>query len=162
MKKSDPEKKRGYEVNPLGTVLDNGYYNLFCYDDFFGNISHYRIDRMDNVKMLDGDLTKAAAAESFDLSARKRQLFSMFGGRLERVEIHADKSLIDVIYDKFGGTMYLMNRNNDLVGFTADVQVSPTFFAWCCAYGDKLKIVSPASVVDELRAYISSISSQYE
>ena len=36
MSKKDPQKKRGYKVNPLGTVFDGGYYYLFCYDDFLG------------------------------------------------------------------------------------------------------------------------------
>jgi predicted DNA-binding transcriptional regulator YafY len=161
MSKKDPTRKRGYKVNPLGTVFDGGYYYLFCYDDFFGGVSHYRIDRMDSVCMLDEEITAGIEAENFDLTARKRQLFAMFGGRTERVEMRADKSLVDVIYDKFGDEIKLLNISDGTVGFAAEVQVSPTFLAWCCSLGDKLKVISPVSVVDEVKAYLQSVCKLY-
>ena len=138
MKKSDPTKVRGYKVNPLGTVFDNGYYYLFCFDDFFGKISHYRIDRMDGVRMLEEDITDGVEVNDFDLSTRKRQLFSMFGGETITVEIEADKCLIDVIHDKFGNMALLHEKNDTLVCFSAEVQVSPTFLAWCCSFGNRI------------------------
>ena len=102
MKNSEPSKKRAYKLNPLGTVFDNGYYYLFCYDDYHKNISHYRIDRMSDVAMQDEDVTAGINAKDFDLPTRKRQLFGMFGGEEKSVTIHADNSLIDILYDKFG------------------------------------------------------------
>ncbi len=162
MKSSDPTKVRGYKVNPLGTVFDNGYYYLFCYDDWGKKVFHYRIDRMDNVKMLDEEMTEGIEAEDFDLSTRKRQLFSMFGGETATVEIRADRGLIDVIHDKFGVAITLQNMNNDTVGFAADVQVSPTFLAWCCSFGDKLRVISPSFVVKEIKEYIDKLKNVYD
>lgn len=162
MKTSDPIKIRGYKVNPLGTIFDNGYYYLFCFDDFFGKVSHYRIDRMDNVKMLEENMTEGIEAEEFDLPTRKRQLFSMFGGDTIKVEIRADKGLIDVIHDKFGELAELQNMNDGIVGFTADVQVSPTFLAWCCSFGSQLKVISPSFVVEKIKEYIKELQGSYE
>ncbi len=162
MKSSDPTKIREYKANPLGTVFDNGYYYLFGYDDWSKKVFHYRIDRMDNVKMLEEDIKEGIEAENFDLPSRKRQLFSMFGGETAKVEIRADKSLIDVIYDKFGELAQLRNMNNDIVGFSVDVQVSPTFLAWCCSFGKKLKVVSPTTVVEQVKAYIEELKKGYD
>jgi len=111
--------------------------------------------------MLDEDMTEGIEAEDFDLPTRKRQLFSMFGGETVRVEMHADKSLIDVIHDKFGELAYLQNMDNGIVSFTAEVQVSPTFLAWCCSFGNKLKIVAPSQVVEEIKTYINELKSAY-
>ena len=162
MKKSDPTKVRGYKVNPLGTVFDNGYYYLFCFDDFFGKISHYRIDRMDGVRMLEEDITDGVEVNDFDLSTRKRQLFSMFGGETITVEIEADKCLIDVIHDKFGNMALLHGKNDTLVCFSAEVQVSPTFLAWCCSFGNKLKVVAPDTVVNTVKDYIEELRGCYK
>lgn len=162
MKTSDPTKVRGYKVNPLGTVFDNGYYYLFCYDDFFGNVSHYRIDRMDNVKTLEESMTEGVEAEKFDLPSRKRQLFSMFGGDTVEVEIRADKSLIDVLHDKFGDLIHLHDENNGSVTFSANVQVSPTFLAWCCSFGNQLQVIAPSFVVEKIKAYIEELQSIYK
>lgn len=161
MSKKNPEKKRGYKVNPLGTVFDNGYYYLFCYDDFFKGVSHYRIDRMDGVKMLDEARTQGLDKDAFDLPTRKRQLFGMFGGKEASVDLRVHKSLIDVVYDKFGDIVKLFVVDEEWVGFTAEVQISPTFLAWCCSFGNKLKVVSPKGVVEKLRAYLEELKGLY-
>ena len=161
MSKKNPDKKRGYKVNPLGTVFDNGYYYLFCYDDFFKGVSHYRIDRMDNVKMLDEDQTEGVDKDAFDLPTRKRQLFDMFGGEEMRVDFRVHKSLLDMIYDKFGDIVKLFVVDEDWVGFTTEVQISPTFLAWCCSFGNKLKVVSPKGVVEKIRVYLDELKELY-
>lgn len=161
MKKSEPDKKRTYKVNPLGTVFDNGYYYLFCYDDYYKNIAHYRIDRMSDVAMQEEDITEGIDVRDFDLPTRKRQLFDMFGGTEESVTIHADNSLIDVLYDKFGDDITLYTASEHTVGFTANVQVSPTFIAWCCSFGNKLAVKSPSTVVEKVKEYIKQLNENY-
>jgi len=161
MKKSEPDKKRTYKVNPLGTVFDNGFYYLFCYDDYYKNVSHYRIDRMSDVVMQEEDITEGIDARNFDLPTRKRQLFDMFGGETQNVTVHADNSLIDVLYDKFGEDIKLYSVGEHMVGFSADVQVSPTFLAWACSFGNKLVVKSPASVVEQVKNYIKELSENY-
>lgn len=161
MKKSEPDKKRTYKVNPLGTVFDNGYYYLFCYDDYYKNIAHYRIDRMSDVAMQEEDITEGIDVRDFDLPTRKRQLFDMFGGTEESVTIHADNSLIDVLYDKFGEDITLYTASEHTVGFTANVQVSPTFIAWCCSFGNKLAVKSPSTVVEKVKEYIKQLNENY-
>jgi len=161
MKKSEPDKKKTYKVNPLGTVFDSGYYYLFCYDDYYKNIAHYRIDRMTDVEMQDEDITAGIDARDFDLPTRKRQLFDMFGGTEESVTIHADNSLIDILYDKFGDDIALYSAGEHAVGFTANVQMSPTFLAWCCSFGNKLKVKSPANIVEKVKEYIKELEENY-
>ena len=112
--------------------------------------------------MLEENMTEGIEAEDFDLPTRKRQLFSMFGGDTVKVEIRADKSLIDVIHDKFGELAELQNMNDGIVGFTANVQVSPTFLAWCCSFGSQLKVISPSFVVEKIKDYIKELQGSYE
>ena len=154
-------EKRGYKVNPLGTVFDNGNYYLFAYDDFFGTVSHYRIDRMEGVKMTDLDMTPGIEKEIENLPTRKRQLFAMYGGETATVEVQADKELVDVIYDKFGDRVKLRTIDKQTVGFTAEVQVSPTFLAWCCSFGDQLKVTAPKEVVQEIKEYLEKMIKNY-
>lgn len=162
MGKKNPEKKLGYKLNPLGTVFDNGHYYVFCYDDFFGSIAHYRIDRMDAVCMLEEDASAIANQKRGELAERKRKLFYMYGGEERRVECLADKGMIDIIYDKFGMDVKLHLIDDKKVSFSVDVQVSPTFLAWCCAFGNKLKITAPTDVVKQVQEYIQSIYASYQ
>ena len=84
-KKSDPSQNRKYTVNPLATVFSNDNYYLICYDDWFGNLSHYRVDRMDEVTMRDISITEEAESKKADIVKHKQQLFGMFGGETEKV-----------------------------------------------------------------------------
>lgn len=153
-------KIKDYITNPLGTVFDNGYYYLFAYDQQKKMVLIYRIDRMDDVKILEEDISKEIEDIDFDLPTMKRQLFSMYGGLAETVEMSADKSILDVIYDKFGDYAKVRFTENEVI-ITAEIQVSPTFLAWCCSLGDKIKVISPSSVVDKVRDYIKTLSNNY-
>ncbi len=152
---------KNYVTNPLGTVFDNGYYYLFAFDETKKKVINYRIDRMDNVKTLDEDISKEIENIDFDLPTRKRQLFSMYGGETKVVEMSADISLLDVIYDKFGDYASVRFNKNEVI-ITAEIQISPTFIAWCCSLGDKIKVLSPSSVVDKIKNYIKSLNEIYQ
>ena len=154
-------EKRGYKLNPLGTVFDNGYYYLFCYDDFFGKVSHYRVDKMEGVTMTDVDMTPGIEKEIENLPTRKRQLFAMYGGDVASVEVQVDKDLIGVIFDKFGDRVQLQEVDERWLKFTAEVQVSPTFIAWCCSFGGKIKINYPEWVVSSVKDYITQLYDTY-
>ena len=161
MKKSDPTNRRTYKVNPLSTVFSDDRYYLICYDDYFGNLAHYRVDRMDSVTMIEEPISDAAKANSPKLKEHKQQLFFMFSGESEQVSFRADKSLVDVIYDKFGNKVKMTASQDDTVAFTANVQVSPTFLAWCCAFGDKLIVTTPQPVVARIKEYIKQLNEGY-
>lgn len=152
--------KQLYVVNPLSTIFSNDNYYLMCYDDKHGDMSAYRVDRMDNVTMTDVPIRETEKSKSFDVSRHKRQLFGMFSGEGERVSLKADASLIDYIFDKFGDDVSLA-RDGDKLLFSAEVQVSPAFIAWCCSFGDKLKVVSPQNVIDKVKDFLTNTLSAY-
>ena len=140
-KKSDPTQNRKYKVNPLATVFSDDNYYLICYDDWFGNLAHYRIDRMDEVTMLDVPISEEAQSNKAEIVKHKQQLFGMFGGDKQKVSFEADKSLIDVVFDFFGADLYISETSGDKIIFTAEVQVSKPFIAWCCSFGTDRKSV---------------------
>lgn len=76
--------------------------------------------------------------------------------------VWADKELIDVIFDKFGDRIPLYTKDERWVGFTAEVQISPTFLAWCCSFGDKLKVKGPRNVVDQIKEYLNKLVTNYD
>ena len=84
----------------------------------------------------------------------------MFLGEEKSVTFEIKKELIEVAYDKFGSSTAL-SPYGDGYRFTAKVQISDMFFGWCCALGDKLKIISPKDVRDEFAAKLKSIAASY-
>lgn len=151
-----------YVMNPYSTVFSADNYYLLCYNDKYKTIMHYRVDRMDNVRMLDDDILPLEDGKDFNVTKQKKELFGMFRGNEEQVTFDVHKSLLDVIYDKFGADIHLVTIDNETFRFTADVQISPVFMGWCCAFGSKVKIVAPESAVEQLRQHVLEMARQYK
>ena len=47
------------------------------------------------------------------------------------------------------------------VSFKAEVQVSPTFLGWTISFGEKLKVISPINIVDEVKNYLEKMRKLY-
>ncbi|MBR2988525.1 MAG: WYL domain-containing transcriptional regulator [Clostridia bacterium] len=157
----NPEINKLYTVNPVATVCSNDKYYLICYHDNHDELTHYRVDRMSGVEVLKANIKKNENAQEYQIKKHKLQLFGMYGGKEERVTIVADAKLLDVMYDKFGKTVTFSKTDNGKISFEAVVQLSPAFLAWCCSFGNKLKVTSPQSVVEEIKKYLKSTLNQY-
>ena len=150
-----------YLVNPVAMVFSNDNYYLICYHDNHDGITTYRIDRMLNVSVSEQEINKAAQPKGLNIAKHRKQSFSMFGGKTETVKFEADKDLLDVIYDKFGEDTQIRPLGNGKISFTADVEISPMFFGWCCSFGKRLKIIAPFTMVALVSNYIKELAQIY-
>lgn len=157
----EPHDRRWYEVNPVATVFHDDKYYLFCYNDRHLKVVQYRIDKMEQVKMLDKDITPCKEIEKLDLSKHKRSLVGMFGGETERVSFEADKSVIDAIFDKFGEDVRFYSVNEEKIGFSVEVQVSKPFYSWVIGFGKSLKVIAPKNVVEDIKNLVQSAVENY-
>lgn len=162
MRTSKPDEQRWYIVNPVATVFHDDKYYLFCYNDYHGNIVQYRVDRMEQVKMLDDEITPSKEASDFDLSKHQRSLVGMYRGKVERVHFIGEKGIVDAVFDKFGESVKIYEHDADTISFAVDVQVSSPFLAWVIGFGESLKVTSPQSVIDELKERIKASMRNYE
>ena len=156
------KENKVYKVNPVATIFSDDKYYLLCYDDKHGNPSHYRIDRIAEVKVSSEDIAPSKLSELCAIQKHKKQLFGMFTGEECTVTFEADNSLIDTVLDKFGFDTRLSSRGENTFRFTATVQLSPVFLGWCCSFGDKLRIVEPYAVIDLLNSFIMKVEEQYQ
>ena len=150
-----------YVANPVTMVFSNDNYYLVCYHDNHITLTNYRIDRMAEVGVLDTPINKDAHPKGIDLCNYRKQVFSMFGGKSERVTFEVASKLIDVIYDKFGEKVGITDLGNDKFKFTVDIQISDMFFGWCCSFGDKLKIIAPKEIKFQFSEYLNEIINNY-
>lgn len=81
------------------TWFDEQYY-LVAYYEMYDGILNFRVDRMENVEILDDFAEKYP--DGINLSAYIKSTFSMFSGKAEEVKMRFDKSLINAVIDRFG------------------------------------------------------------
>lgn len=150
-----------YFVNPVATIYDDNNYYLVCYYGKHEDLVHYRIDRMEHVAVVEDQPMDEYPGKSIDLKRHKKTVFGMYRGNATQVEMQADKSILNPIYDKFGEQQQVTLVDDATIRFTAEVQVSEVFFSWCCLFGNKLRITAPDHVVARMKSYVQSIAAQY-
>lgn len=155
------EGKR-YKVNPLALVFNDECYYLVCYSDKYKNLSNYRIDRVDDVLVEKDKIVFEDCAKDFDLAEYRRKAFSMYTGEETEVEIEFDKSLVDVMMDKFGVAVKMEKINDNRCKLTAKVQISPVFLGWCAIFGKKIRLLLPQKIAKEYKKFLLNIVGQYD
>ena len=69
--------------------------------------------------------------------------------------------MLDVIYDKFGENTRIICLDEKRISFSAEIEISPVFFGWCCSFGERLKVVGPNSVVSEMTELLNKMTRFY-
>ncbi len=149
-----------YTESPVAMTWDDENYYLITYKEKYGKYVHYRVDKMDSIEINDED--RVVTDNEFDLSEYSKKMFSMFGGDEIEVAIRFENSLVGVVFDRFGTDIPVMKDGDDHFICRVKVAVSPHFLSWVMSFGDKAKIVSPESVVDEMKSLLESVKSVYD
>lgn len=154
----DTDKKRCYKndgedyvVTPYSLAVSDENYYLISYYPKHEKLTHFRVDRMSDIRVMkeDGDKAENVMGKGFSIGEYSKKIFSMFPGESERVSLLCDDSLINAVIDRFGEGVFIQKGEEGKFLVSANVDISPTFFAWVFTFGGKMKIVSPEKVKDE-------------
>lgn len=156
------ERRDGlYTVSPWALRWDDENYYLIAYDSEAQKIKHYRVDKMDSIKALKDSRLGAEQFEKLDIPRYTNSVFSMFGGEETDVTLSVDNSLVGVIVDRFGKNVFVSKETDTSFRVSVKVMLSPQFFAWLFGLGNKIKILSPSTAVQEYKAMLEDISALY-
>jgi len=134
-------------------VFYDQYYYLVAYHDEEFKLRNYRVDKMEKVEKLDTDITPSDCAGDINYNLHPSKAFSMFYGKTEDVVLLCENSLSSSIVDRFG-KVKMTERSDGYFTVKVSVQVSPTFFAWCFGFENKIKIIEPKRVVDAMKEHL--------
>lgn len=154
------EGKR-YVVNPLVMIWDRDNYYLVCYDDKHSDTMNYRVDRMESVEIEEDDRLERSDLSNFNAEEYKLQMFSMFGGEVQKVEIQFSAGMIDDIYDKFGEGIYIKKHDENDYRAVVPIQVSKVFYSWVVGSQGKVHILSPHKVKEEFNEFVKKVKEEY-
>ncbi len=162
--KKQVERRHGedYIVNPFALLINDGNYYLLAFDDKKHKFIHYRIDRMKTVEPTGEPREGEEEFKNIDLKTYTQRVFSMYGGRDERVTLRFINKLLDTAIDRFGtkNVQYLKSDERHFT-VTAKVEISKQFFGWLLGFGKEVKIISPPEVQEEFTAYIDKVREMY-
>lgn len=124
-------------------------------------MTSYRLDRMSNIRLTEESRTPCPELTGKALAEHASRLFQMFSGEETAVKLRFDRSLINVVVDRFGKDILLIPDGDDHFVFTVNVAVSPMFLSWVIGFGGKAKILYPQSVADACVQMCREAMAQY-
>lgn len=159
--KREKVKVGGYVASPWSLCWDDENYYLIAYDSSSNSIKHYRVDKMDKIRLLDEPRDGGKTFEKFDLAGYSKGVFSMFGGTKTNVRLSVDNDCVGVIADRFGKDIYVTKESDSTFSVSVDVMTSKQFYAWVFGLGGKVRIISPQNVVDEFKKQLENVNESF-
>ena len=164
VKKEKVFRKSGekYSVSPYVLSWDDENYYLITFSSKYNDFTHYRVDRMTDIDLIDEERDPLPEKKHFDIAEYTKKVFNMFGGEEVLVQLQLDNSLVNAVIDRFGKDVVIGRIDDSNFYVWIKVAVSQTFFAWISQFGSKVKILSPDIVIEKYKRSIQEILSLYE
>ena len=162
--KKEMELRHGgawYHISPWGLAWDNENYYLVGYDSDAGRIKHYRVDKMLHIRISEEEREGRDHFQKLDMADYTKKSFGMFGGEEQTVKLLVDNSLVGVILDRFGKDVMLIPADEGHFTVNVDVHVSGQFLGWIFSLGERVKILSPDGVVEQMKQEAKRLMKQY-
>ena len=151
-----------YHISPWGLSWDDENYYLVGYDSDAGEIRHYRVDKMIHIRMSEEPREGKEHFRKLNMADYTRKSFGMFGGREQSVKLLVDNSLAGVIIDRFGKDVMMIPADGDRFTVNVTVMVSRQFLGWIFSLGEKVKILGPEDVTEQMREEGERLLRQYK
>lgn len=163
--KLHPRREPLYIVNPYQIVANNGFYYLIGNYDKYNDISHYRLDKMTNVEILQEKVKPKKEIEDFsqgyNLPRHMAEHLYMFGGPSVRVKMLAPEGMMSELIDWFGKDFIV--RKTDVEGqIEVVVKVNEqSMFFWALQYGPYVEVLEPKSLRMKIKNAVSDMAEKY-
>lgn len=150
-----------YEISPFALMWDDENYYMLGYDQEAEKLKHYRVDKMTNIESAETERSGKELFAGMDMSSYSKQVFGMFTGSEQTVKLRFENRLAGAVIDRFGKEVMLIPDGNEHFTVSADISVSPQFYAWVFGFGTAVEILAPDSARRELAQLAKSVSRIY-
>ena len=151
-----------YELSPYALIWDDENYYLLAWDAAEERFKHFRVDKMAQITALKQAREGGEAFRELDMSVYSQRVFGMFAGQPRAVKMRFATHLAGAVIDRFGKDLMLIPEGEERFSFTAEVVVSPQFFAWLFGFGTEAEILSPPELREEAGRLAERIAALYE
>lgn len=157
-------KPREYLVNPYQMVATNGKYYLIGNYEKYDNISHYRVDHIRDIQILDTPAKPQRKVKGMeyglDLPKHMAEHVYMFAGPSQKVIMRTNPGMAGELIDWFGnGVTFTDETETSVIAHvTANLQAMRY---WALQYAPYVTILSPQSLVDTVKCDLKTALEKY-
>lgn len=135
-----------YTASPYALTVSEENYYLISYYAQRSKITNFRVDRMENIRILEENAFPLPA--DFNIGEYAKKQFNMFTGEQKTVTLLCDNRLINPVIDKFGDKISAVPYDENHFTLKVNVHISPTFFSWVFMFAGEMKILAPSDVLE--------------
>ncbi len=136
-----------YVLSPYTLTWNGDFYYVVGFSDKHGKLATFRVDRIHETPVILPDKA-VPKPKQYSIGDFAEKAFQLFDSEHAQVELLCEDAMMNTVLDHFGGKVRTQKADEGHFTFTAEVSVSPTFFAWVFEFGGKIKILGPQSVKD--------------
>lgn len=156
---------RRYRVNPFQMVAANGKYYLIGNYDRYDDISHYRVDRIKDIELLEAPAKPKKLIKGLehglDLPEHMAEHIYMFSGESERVTLRAQKFMVNDLVDWFGNGVTFSDETEETIIAHIKVNAAAMHY-WALQYAPYVTVLSPKSLAEGIKSDLEKSLEKYE
>lgn len=157
-------KPKKYTVSPYQMAATNGRYYLIAYRAAYGELSNFRIDRIDDIHMLESPAMPLEKLPEFehglDLPHLMAEHVYMFTGESVHVTFTAERRLVGDIMDWFGRDVRINAADDNTIEVQVKVNETAMFY-WALQYGMNIEVKSPQRLRNKVKKAIDEMAEKY-
>ena len=134
-----------YILSPYTMTWNGDFYYVVGFSDKHGRIATFRVDRIMEVPTVLQDKA-VSKPKQYSIGDFAEKAFQLFDTEHAHVELLCENAMMNTVIDHFGDKVKTRKADEGHFVFTAEVSVSPTFFAWVFEFGGKIRILGPENV----------------
>lgn len=143
-----------HEVTPVGIVFSDGFYYLTAWNDERDDMTEFRIDRMDKIRVTDKPATKNDKITHHKYEGDEHEYFGRFGGDPVTATLLVTGDKVEIIKDRFGDAAMLYPQDDKTAKAVVKIHKSEQFFGWIAGLGGTVRIHEPKSLKQEYNEYL--------
>ena len=154
-------------LNPYAMVIRGGFYYLICNKDNYDDLTHYRVDRMTDIIVLEGESAKPVQKlasyrkRSWNLREYMEHNINMAFGEPSRITFVTGARMIPTVIDTFGRGVDF--RPLDHGNYECVVHVPEyDMLQWALQHSHEVVVTSPSGLVSDIRGAMRNALANYE
>ena len=166
--KMHPTRQEPFVFNPYQVVMSNGHYYLVGNYDKYDTISHFRIDRMTEMKLLEEPIKDTRLIKGMEnglnLPKHMAEHVYMFSGNSVSVLLKTDAKFMNDLVDWFGKDFQIMKKYTEDGVDMMEIHVycnEQAMEYWALQYGKRVTVLEPESLREKIREDIEGMAERY-
>lgn len=157
-------KKKQYTVSPYQIISKNGHSYLICNMPQYDDLTHFRIDRIKNSRLLDIPLKPLRTIKGFEIGIRLSDYVkthpNLWSGSTVHITFQCKRYMMNDVADSFGTDLRIEELPDDMMKVHVHASEA-SMLHWAIQFADAVEVLSPQSLREQIAETLRNALKKY-